>query len=161
MYLLDSNVLIRAHADYYPIERIPQFWDWLHLNAKENVLKIPLEIFNEIVGSDDSLSKWLGRKDVSEDLILNEEVDQRLLNKVYRTYAKDLSEKEMASISNDVFLITYAFGDDSDRTVVTKEVSKPSKQRSNRQIPDVCEELGIRVINDFELWKELDFRIVN
>ena len=107
------------------------------------------------------MSKWLGRKNVSEDLILNEEVDQRLLNKVYQTYAKDLSEIEMASISNDVFLITYAFGDDSDRTVVTKEVSRPSRQRCNRQIPDVCEELGIRVINDFELWKELDFRIMN
>ena len=50
MYLLDSNVLIRAHADYYPIERIPQFWDWLHLKAKEDVLKMPLEILNEIVG---------------------------------------------------------------------------------------------------------------
>ena len=100
MYLLDSNVLIRAHADYYPIERIPQLWDWLHLKAKEDVLKIPLEIFNEIVGSDDSLSKWIGRKYISGDLILNEEIDQRLLNTVYHTCAKDLSEKEMASISN-------------------------------------------------------------
>ena len=72
----------------------------MHLKAKEDVLKMPLEILNEVVGSDDSLSKLIGRKDVSEDLILNEEVDQRLLNKVYQTYTKDLSEKEMASISN-------------------------------------------------------------
>lgn len=29
LYLLDANVLIRAHSDYYPIDRIPQFWEWL------------------------------------------------------------------------------------------------------------------------------------
>ena len=29
LYLLDSNVLIDANRDYYPIERVPEFWDWL------------------------------------------------------------------------------------------------------------------------------------
>ena len=29
MHLLDANVLIRADADFYSLERIPQFWDWL------------------------------------------------------------------------------------------------------------------------------------
>lgn len=27
--LLDANVLIGAHNDYYPIDRMPQFWEWL------------------------------------------------------------------------------------------------------------------------------------
>lgn len=29
VYLIDANVLIRAHGDYYPIDRIKPFWDWL------------------------------------------------------------------------------------------------------------------------------------
>ena len=29
LYLLDANVLIRAHEDYYPVDRIPPFWTWL------------------------------------------------------------------------------------------------------------------------------------
>ena len=33
LYLLDANVLIDANRDYYPIHRVPEFWDWLH--AKE------------------------------------------------------------------------------------------------------------------------------
>ena len=28
LYLPDANVLIRAHEDYYLIDRIPPFWDW-------------------------------------------------------------------------------------------------------------------------------------
>ena len=29
LFLIDANVLIRAHEDYYPIDRVPQFWRWL------------------------------------------------------------------------------------------------------------------------------------
>ncbi|MCY4508918.1 MAG: DUF4411 family protein [Acidobacteria bacterium] len=29
LYLLDANVLIDAHRDYYPLGRVPEFWDWL------------------------------------------------------------------------------------------------------------------------------------
>lgn len=29
LYLLDSSVLIDANRDYYPLERVPQFWGWL------------------------------------------------------------------------------------------------------------------------------------
>ncbi|WP_410001046.1 DUF4411 family protein [Rhizobium leguminosarum] len=27
MHLLDANVLITAHNLYYPIQRVPEFWD--------------------------------------------------------------------------------------------------------------------------------------
>ena len=29
LYLLDANVLIDANRDYYQIERVPEFWEWL------------------------------------------------------------------------------------------------------------------------------------
>ena len=29
LYLLDANVLIDANRDYYPVARVPEFWDWL------------------------------------------------------------------------------------------------------------------------------------
>jgi len=29
LYLLDANVLIAANRDYYPLGRVPEFWDWL------------------------------------------------------------------------------------------------------------------------------------
>lgn len=35
LYLLDANVLIDANRDYYPISRVPEFWDWLvHLGHR-------------------------------------------------------------------------------------------------------------------------------
>jgi len=29
LYLLDACVLIDANRDYYPIARVPEFWEWL------------------------------------------------------------------------------------------------------------------------------------
>ena len=48
MYLLDANVLIRADADFYPLERIPQFWEWLIEMGNSDQVKLPLEIYQEI-----------------------------------------------------------------------------------------------------------------
>ena len=51
LYLLDANVLIRAHEDYYPIDRVPQFWVWLLGLAEAGHAKLPFEIYHEIAVS--------------------------------------------------------------------------------------------------------------
>nr|VFJ55047.1 MAG: protein of unknown function (DUF4411) [Candidatus Kentron sp. FW] len=72
-------------------------------------------------------------------------------------YGEDRSDTGIETIGRDPFLIFYASTDKKNRTIVTTEVSKPSKKRANRQIPDVCRDLGIRCINNFQLLNELDF----
>ena len=56
LYLLDANVLIDANRDYYPIARVPEFWNWLVTRATQQQVKIPLEILEEIL---DRLTRWL------------------------------------------------------------------------------------------------------
>jgi hypothetical protein len=41
LYLLDANILIRAHEDYYPVDRIPPFWSWLIEMGEKGVIKMP------------------------------------------------------------------------------------------------------------------------
>ena len=53
-------------------------------------------------------------------------------------YAPDLNDSEIEEIGQDPFPIGYALADAGNFTVVTKEVSAPSKQRANRRVPDVC-----------------------
>ena len=60
VYLLDANVLIDAHRDYYPIDRVPEFWDWLVDCAVKQQTKIPLEMYEEVLqGRPDQLTRWL------------------------------------------------------------------------------------------------------
>ena len=159
LYLLDANVLIRAHEDYYPIDRVPPFWDWLAAQAVAGKAKMPFEIYDEIANSTGLLNEWITDANVKDALLLEEEVDIIIFNHVLDTaYASDLSDDEMEEAGRDPFLIAYALMG-GDRAVVTKETSKPSKLRGRRKIPDACDIVGVAWITDFRFYKELDFRI--
>ena len=67
LYLLDANVLIRAHEDYYPIDRIPQFWTWLLSMASNGTVKMSVQIYDEIAHASDPARRMAapGRRQVS------------------------------------------------------------------------------------------------
>ena len=159
LYLLDANVLIRANEDYYPIDRIPQFWTWLEDMGVVGDIKIPAQIYAEITPSRGPLAAWLKRPGIKERLVLDEPTEMARVRRVITEgYAPDLTDIEIEAIGQDPFLVAAALGG-SDRVIVTKEVARPRAQRGNRKIPDVCAAFGIVAINDFELYRRLNFAI--
>ena len=159
LYLLDANMLIDAARDYYPVKRVPQFWEWILAQAKAGRIKLPDEIHGEVIeGRGDDLVDWIKLKDVKQSLVFDEEPDIELVNRVVADgYAPDLTEAELEAVGHDPFLIGYALVEPDTRCVVTTERSKPRKQRQNRKIPDVCLDLGVRSIDTFQLIRDLDF----
>ena len=106
LYLLDANTLIRANADYYPIERIPQFWDWLIEGGRAGRIKIPNEIADEVMAGRCEVADWLKGEDAKTALRLGERVDVASLRHVVTNgYAPDLDATEMQKIGKDPFLI--------------------------------------------------------
>ena len=162
LYLLDANVLIDANRDYYPIARVPEFWDWLLEMGRLGRIKIPQEFFDEIIlptppeDQPDPLVEW--SKTNKGAIVLDEEADVDLVARVTEQgYASDLTDEEIVKIGRDPFLVAYALVDIEGRCVVTTEHSKPSRTRANRKLPDVSHDLDVRPINTFELIRELDF----
>lgn len=99
------------------------------------------------------------RDDHEEALLLNEAVDDALLRQVVAAgYAPDLTDDELEEIGRDPFLIAYALADAAERCVITTETSRPSAQRQNRKIPDVCRVFGIQCFGPFVLNRNLGFR---
>ena len=97
--------------------------------------------------------------EVKRAIILNEPTNRSAVAQVIaQGYASDLDDVELLALTRDPFLIAAALLGPG-RIVATREVSKPGKVRANRKVPDVCVTLGIECINDFELWRRLDFRI--
>ena len=157
MHLLDANVLIRAHEDFYAIDRVPQFWEWLLDQADADQVKMPYEIHREIAVARGPLRDWICAASNLDRILLDEEVDSGLLDTVITMgYAPDLTDSELEKIGQDPFLVAYALAVPG-RSVVTKETSKPSKTRANRKVPDVCSALGVPWITDFALYRLLDF----
>lgn len=144
LYLLDANVLIDANRDYYPIERVPEFWEWLQEQGAQGHVKLPVEVFEEVKDGNDDLATWIRKDDVRGDLLLGEEADVALVSRVVdEGYAADLTDDEILKIGRDPFLVAYALRDPVNRVVVTTESSKPSRRGANRHLPDVCRDLGV------------------
>ena len=159
LYLLDANVQIRAHEDYYPLDRIPQFWDWLVAEAEAGSAKMPFEIHDEIANATGPLKDWITTANVRNALVLAEEVDQEIFNLVLDTaYAPNLTDDELDEAGRDPFLIAYGLMD-SDRAIVTKETSKPGKRRGGRKVPDACDIMGLLWMTDFRFYRERHFQI--
>lgn len=131
LYLLDANVLIDANRDYYPIERVPEFWEWLADAGVKGFAKIPLEVYEEIKDGNDDLAQWAKDDRNREALLLQEEADVSLVSYVTDAgYAPDFTDDEVEKIGRDPFLIAYALSAPSKRCLVTTEVSKPRLQRA-------------------------------
>lgn len=160
LYLLDSNVLIDANRDYYPIGRVNEYWDWLVDQGQKGNVKIPIEIYEEFKhGKQDALAKWAKLAGTEKALRINEAVDIDLVRQVTEEgYAPDLTDIEIEEIGRDPFLIAYALADPSDRVVVSTEASRPKTRRQNRKVPDVCDQFHIRCVNAYQFGHALDFR---
>ena len=156
-HILDANVLINADRDYYPIEGIPQFWNWLVVQGRQGNIKILQETRDEITG-DNVLNNWLKKPEVVEDLIVEHD-SLSLVKRVIRLgYDLDaLDEDHVQKLGRDPILIAYALHDVPNRRIVIDEVSKPSKTFANRKIPDVCRKLKVPCSNGFALYRALNF----
>lgn len=156
LYLLDTSLLVQAKDEFYPMQRFWQVWDWLEAKALVGQIKIPREIFNELLDYEDELAEW--SKIRATILTIDEEITH--LDQIYRTgygFTSEPSEAQKLIMGMDPFLMNYCINDIQNRSVVSNETSKPSRKEQNRKIPDVCNDLGIRHLTMPLLLHELDF----
>ncbi|MEK9505184.1 DUF4411 family protein [Gaopeijia maritima] len=159
VHLLDANVLIDANRDYYPIDRVPEYWEWLEFQCLMGHVKLPVEIYEEVKGGSDAVASWVKDRTRRSSLLLDAEPDPNLVQRVVAAgYSSDLTETELIKVGRDPILVSYALARPGAFCIVTTETSKPSKQRANRKIPDVARDVGVRTCSPFEFMRELDFR---
>lgn len=156
VYLLDANVLINAHNGWFALKRVPEFWLWLLHHAEAGNIEMPAETYAEVEGGNDDLAAWMKETEHKKVLRLVEDVDPGKIQQVLGKYGDDLTEDEIITIGQDPFLIAAVLGH-ANRVVVTGETSAPAKKRTNRKVPDICNDLGVPWRSPVEFIKELDF----
>jgi predicted nucleic acid-binding protein len=162
IYCLDANVLIQAWQKYYSPTFCPDYWNILNELGEKGIIFIPEEVRNEIVvpekdnEKEDELSKWL-RNSTIPILKLDEKVIscwQIILqaNPLHKLLVDNIKGRSLA----DPWVISYAMK--MNATVVTKENKDTALNTKRIRIPNVCENMGIRCIDDFDFLRELDFK---
>lgn len=155
-YCLDANVLIQAWQKYYNPKFCPDYWEILIELGSQGKIFIPELVFEEIIRTEDELSKWLKQSKIPI-MKISEEVTI-CLQKIYSNNPthKNLVDNTKARSIADPWIIAHALHENA--TVVTKE-EKVTALSSNRiKIPNVCDNMGIRWIHDFQFIDELDIK---
>lgn len=156
LYCLDSNVLIQAWQKYYSPKFCSDYWEVLNELGNQKKIFIPEMVYEEIIRTEDDLSKWLKKSNIAVHKI-DEDV-AKFLKEIYSNNPihKFLVDSTKARSLADPWVIAHAMNEKA--TVVTKEEKITALNSNKIKIPNVCDNLGVRWINDFRLIEELNIQ---
>jgi len=155
-YCLDANVLIQAWQKYYSPKLCPDYWAVLNQLGKTGQIFLPQMVYEEITKTDDDLSEWLKKSQITERKIDGPVTD--ILKKIYASNPlhQGLVDNTKGRSLADPWVIAHAINENA--TVVTKEEKIIAANTNRIKIPNVCDNMGIRWINDFQFVEELNIR---
>lgn len=158
-YCLDANVLIQAWQKYYSPDLCPDYWNNLIDLGKEGRIFIPSMVYNEIIKTEDGLSAWLKESKIPIRPIT--EAVTKALQEIYNANPihKFLVDNTKARSLADPWIIAHAF--EENVTVVTKEEKVTQLNSKKVKIPNVCDNMGVRWINDFKFVREVGIRFTS
>ena len=155
-YCLDANVLIQAWQKYYSPNICPSYWDTLNTLGVENRIFMPEMVYEEIVRTEDDLSEWLKSSNIS--IIKIDENVTRCLQDIYSTNPihKFLVDNTRARSLADPWVIAHAINEEA--VVVTKEEKVTALNSKRIKIPNVCDNMNVSWMNDFQMIAELGIK---
>lgn len=153
-YCLDANVLIEAWNKYYSPKFFSSYWDYLNQFGKQGRIFIPQAVFDEIAKSDDELLKWLKASSIVAQPI-TETVTKCLkdifdADPVHIQLVDNIKQRSLA----DPWVVAHAIHEKA--CVVTKETKNTTTNSSRIRIPNVCDNMKVRWINDFQFIEEMN-----
>ena len=156
IYCLDTNVLIEPWQKYYSPRFCPEYWEVINELGSKGRIFLPEMVFEEITRTDDELSNWLRNSNIpihkmNENVI---ECWKEILdsNPLHKFLVDNIKSRSLA----DPWVIAHAMNEKA--TVVTKENKETATNTKRIKIPNVCDNMKIRWINDFQFIEELNIQ---
>lgn len=155
-YCLDANVLIQAWRNYYSPMFCPQYWELLNQLGKDDKIFLPQAVYEEIGRTEDDLSNWLKGSNIPK-----RKLDEAVIESWHKIIAANPIHKHLVDNIKgrslaDPWVIAHAFCETA--TVVTKEEKITAVNSDRIKIPNVCENMKIKCINDFQFIHELNIK---
>jgi hypothetical protein len=154
-YVLDANVFMQAHRQWYRFCFCQGFWAFI-IKQQQNGVITSIDRVRDEISPGDALHAWI--KNIAPKSLFasskSTKVAQRygevatwvMSNDKYTPPAKNEFMGEA-----DGWIIAYAWA--NDMIVVTHEV--PSKEKGKVKIPDVCQHFKIPYCNTFKMLEDL------
>lgn len=122
----------------------------------EDMIFIPSMVYDEIVRTDDELSEWLKGSSIKSKPITFDVTE--ILKSIYAAdpYHKHLVDSKKGRSLADPWVIAHAIQENA--VVVTKEEKVTALNSTKIKIPNVCDNMGVKWINDYNMIEELGLK---
>jgi predicted nucleic acid-binding protein len=155
-YCLDANFFIQAWNNYYSPEFCQTYWDVINKLAAQEIIFIASQVRDEIYKTDDELKEWL-----KESQLIIKPTTEKVAACLKEIYAKDPKHRKLTDNTRsrsiaDPWVIAHAMNENA--IVVTKEnkITEPSSQQV--KIPNECENMDVKWLNDFDFIKLMNIK---
>ncbi|EKR55188.1 DUF4411 family protein [Leptospira interrogans] len=151
-YCLDTNFFIQAWNFYYSPDFCNQYWEIIEGLGRKGIVFIPQAVKDEIDKIDDTLKNWLNTKKY-----FIRPIDENVQVHLRSIYEKDPLHERLVDSSKgrsiaDPWVIAHAMSEDA--VVVTKEEKIMDSKSTKIKIPNVCDTMGVKWMNDFDFIRE-------
>lgn len=153
-YCLDANVLIQAWQKYYSPQLCPSYWDMLSGLGVAQKIFLPYHVAEEITRTEDNLAEWLKGSRIPVRAVT--EPVTLALRAIYQANPIHQTLVARGRSLADPWVIATAMSYGA--CVVTKEEMITAENSTKVKIPNVCQNMGVRCINDFEFLQEVSAR---
>lgn len=155
-YCLDTNVLIQAWQKYYSPKFCSDYWNVLNDLGAQGRIFLPQMVFEEITRTDDDLAEWLKKSSIPEY-----KIDGHVTECLKKIYANNPAHKNLVDNTKqrslaDPWVIAHALKEGA--ILVTKEEKITATNTTKIKIPNVCDNMRVPWINDFQLVDELNIQ---
>jgi hypothetical protein len=154
MYLLDSDVFIRAKNLHYAFDIVPAWWEWLERAHRAGLVNTVEACRIEVLAGADELADWM-RAQPATFAIAPQAADQPSMTRVsdWAVAATQYRQGAAAQFlgAGDYFLVSQALS--LGYTVVTHE--EPAPQSKTRiKIPDACNAVGVQWVTPWRMLRD-------
>lgn len=156
VYCLDANVFIQPWQTYYSPKFCLDYWTLLNELGFRKKIFIPEVVYEEITRTEDDLAKWIKNSNIPIRKI-DTAVTQCLkdiyeANPLHKFLVDNTKQRSLA----DPWVIAHAINEKA--CVVTKEEKITAINTKKIKIPNVCDNMGVNWINDFQMINELNIK---
>lgn len=156
---MDANTYIQAKNEYYHMDVVPGYWEWLDTQFQLGTLASVSMVYDELSGYGDELTDWV--KPRKEHFIdVSDDETQAVFSEIIQLLADD----DFTSKDTDNFLAgadpwLIAKAKVTKATVVTLESLVPENSKKIK-IPNICRQFDLEYINTFKLLRTLEAKFV-
>lgn len=158
-YVLDTNVFIQAHRQWYRLSFAPGFWAFILEQHKKGAI-VSIDRVRKEIKKGDQLYEWVDKIAprslfASSKQVLVGNKYKEIINWVMTNPKYDGAAKALFASDADSWVIAFAYA--YDLTVVSHEVKSNAKTRV--KMPDVCKQFHIKYRDTFYMLDELKIQL--